>query len=204
MALSLKDKILTPSTGLITGVIAWRLTVFLEFPNLYGFSYAWLIVLLPIIWVAVLLLGVVISRKLPFFFQFSRFGIIGATNAFIDFGYLNILIAYTGVHSGVWFAIFKGASFVVATINSYFLNKYWAFNAGHHKPNGTELGRFLAISLSAMVINISAASIIVNLVAPINSVSPALWANAGAVTGSIAALVFNFLGYKFIVFKTEK
>jgi len=212
MSFSIKDKILAPSTGLVTGVIAWRLAVFLELPRVGlsdglgngDVSYAWLILVLPILWVFVLILGSLLSRIAPFFSQLTRFCIIGTSNAFVDYGYLNILIAFSGIHSGAWFSVFKGASFVVATISSYFLNKYWAFGASNRKASGSEFGKFFAISVTAMAVNIATASIVVNVVNPMWGLSPAVWANIGAISGSITALIFNFLGYKFIVFKTQK
>jgi putative flippase GtrA len=204
MKMRLKDIYFTVGIGLITGAVAWRLVVFLNLPRVYGISYAWLVLLFPAFCVFSFLAGLLLSKINKTFLQFARFGIIGASNAFIDYGYLNILIAYTGIHSGAWFSVFKGISFIVATINSYFLNKYWAFDSGSKPSNHSEIIKFFGISIFAITVNITVASIVVNVINPMWGLSPGIWANVGAITGSIAALIFNFAGYKFLVFKTVK
>jgi len=198
------DNILSLGTGFVAGVIAWRLATFLELPHPFGMSFLWLILLLPLIWIGVLRLGIFLARKIDKFDQFTRFGVIGITNALVDYGYLNILIAFTGIAVGGWFSIFKGASFIVANISSYFLNKYWAFDSGHSVEHGKEYVKFFTVSIIGLFVNVFFSSLVVNLITPTTGASPALWANVGAVVGSISALVINFLGYKYIVFKSIK
>jgi len=73
-----------------------------------------------------------------------------------------------------------------------------------------EFARFFVVSLIGFGINIGIASFIVNVVNPINLmrsissiavITPERWANIGAFLATIFSLVWNFIGYKFIVFK---
>ena len=51
------------------------------------------------------------------------------------------------------------------------------------------------------VINVAVASFIVNVIEPPGHISPRLWANIGAFSATLISVLWNFWGYKFIVFK---
>jgi putative flippase GtrA len=48
---------------------------------------------------------------------------------------------------------------------------------------------------------VAIASFIVNVIGPQFGISSLIWANIGKIGGIIGAFIWNFLGYKFIVFK---
>ena len=86
-----KDLYFSIITGLLTGFLAWKIFIFLELPEFVGISYAWLTVLIPILWILGVNLGYFLGQWLGFFDQFGKFSAIGFTNAAVDFGVLNIL-----------------------------------------------------------------------------------------------------------------
>ncbi|MFH1769047.1 MAG: GtrA family protein [Parcubacteria group bacterium] len=188
-------------TGATAGIIAWRIIVFIEIPQWNGFSYAWLIFILPIIWIIGLNMGYLFGRVHHTFNQFGRFAVVGLTNSLVDFGYLNILIAYTGIESGEWFSVFKSASFVVANISSYLWNRYWTFGITESGPHKKEYVAYFAVSLLALIVNVTVASVVVNGIGVSFGLNARAWANVGAVSGSAVALIVNFIGYKLLVFK---
>ena len=59
----------------------------------------------------------------------------------------------------------------------------------------------MVVSTIGLFINVGALSLIVNSIGAPGAVSPALWANIGALIATAASLIWNFLGYKFIVFR---
>ncbi len=128
--------------------------------------------------------------------QFTKFFLVGAMNTLIDLGILNLLIFASGISFGLWYSVFKGVSFLIATTNSYFWNKRWTFESSQKK-----FSQFLIISTIGFVINVGVASFLVNLIGPQASLTVKVWANVGALAGSAIGLMWNFLGYKFIVFK---
>lgn len=141
-----------------------------------------------------------ISKTIPIIYQFGKFAAVGTLNSFIDFGIMNLVIALTGIASGIWYAVFKGASFICATTNSFFWNKFWTFGSKGGDVAGQAL-KFYVIAGGGWLIDVAIASFVVNgLTRPV-AISPALWANVGALAGIGGSFLWNFLGYKFIVFK---
>lgn len=137
----------------------------------------------------------------PWIMQFVKFGITGGLNALIYLGVLNLLISATGVADGLYYSVFVSSAFIVSVINSYFWNKYWVFHAGGSGGGKGEFVRFFLVNVVGFLINVGAASFVVNSIGAPAGISPSLWANIGAVSAVFITLFWNFLGSKYIVFK---
>jgi len=142
-----------------------------------------------------------LGRRRPVLFQFGKFITIGLSNTAIDFGILNLLIFLTNAERGYLYSLFKATSFMVAVTNSYLWNKFWTFENPEAKWTGKEFFQFVIISGIGFGINVIVASFVVNVIEPVGEISPRLWANIGAFAAIVISVFWNFLGYKFIVFK---
>ncbi len=162
---------------------------------------------LPIILPVLSLIGTVIAyflgKVFPVLFQLAKFVLVGALNTFVDLGILNILILLTGIASGWFYSLFKALSFSFSVINSYFWNKFWTYEHKETKVGGKEFGKFYLVAGIGFILNVGVASLIVNIVGPQFGISAELWANIGAFVAIICVFMWNFLGYKFIVFKKK-
>lgn len=145
--------------------------------------------------------GYLMSRIAGFFFQLSKFGAVGAANFAVDFGVLNLFIFLSGIATGWGFTIFKSLSFVVAVVNSFWWNKKWTFKKKGGEATGKDFIQFLTVSVVGLLLNTGTASFIVNVVGPVGMISDKTWANIATAVASVVVLSWNFLGYKFIVFK---
>lgn len=197
-----KDLYFSLITGLTTGFIFWQILVFLKAPNFGLPSHTLWVIIVPILWILGVNLGYFLGQWLVFFNQFGKYAAIGFTNAAVDFGVLNLLIALSSVASGLIFTIFKTLSFITAVTHSYFWNRCWAFESkGENK--GQEFFKFTVVNIIVALVNVGTASFVVNGVNPLFGLSENVWANVGAVAGTALAFTFNFIGFRMIVFKKK-
>ena len=137
-------------------------------------------------------------------FQAGKFVLVGGLNTLIDLGALNVLMFLSDIKTGVWFSVFKGISFTAAVVNSYILNKFWTFKSTGAEKKGKEFVQFLIVSIFGFGINVGVATLVVNVISPqfpYSGVSEVIWANIGAISATFCAMAWNFIGYKFFVFK---
>ena len=196
-----RDFFLSMLSGFITGFLGWLIFSFLKVSRPFNLSLAWLMLVVPILWVIGVWAGFYLGKWISFFQQFGKFAAIGLTNFVVDIGILNLLMAWSGHTLGAWYALFKGIAFMAAGTHSFFWNKYWTFGAGQCQGGGGEFGKFMAVNLVAAGVNVGVATFVANGVNPPLSFSPQLWATAAAVVGSAVALVFSFVGSRLLVFK---
>ena len=133
-----------------------------------------------------------------------RFILVGIINTFVDLGVLNLLIQVTHTgEKGLHFMLIKTTSFMVAVMNSYYLNRSWTFrDKGRQKSFMRAGSQFLVVSLIGAVVNVGTASYIATYVPPPSGVEK-LWPSAAALVGTACSFIWNFIGYKYIVFTSR-
>jgi len=166
-----------------------------------------IIFIIPVLWVIGIWLGKILSRWFSMMAQFSRYTAAGFLSFAIDFGITNTLIFITGIAAGRWFALFKAMGYVVANINAYVWNKYWVFR--QYTPGeritlravASQYGKFLIVSIIGFVINVSVASLVVDVIRPQFGFTEKAWANVAIIIATGISVIWNFAGYKLFVFR---
>ena len=139
------------------------------------------------------------------FRQIVRFVVVGVINTGIDLIVLNVLIHVThkGENGGFYYSLFKSISFIVALTNSYFMNKYWTFAGQGGKNKVIEISEFIIVSIFGFIINVAVASAFVDWVPVVYGLEK-YWPSIGALCGTAVGLIWNFVGYKLIVFEKKR
>lgn len=135
------------------------------------------------------------------FLQFGKFVIVGFVNTAIDFAVLNLLMYLTNIYKGPEIIIFNAISFTVAVINSYIMNKYWTFGDKSREGAAKQFVEFLAVSIVGITLNTAIVYGVTTLIQPMFGLGIKLWANFAKATATAVVLGWNFIGYKFFVFK---
>lgn len=141
-----------------------------------------------------------LARVWSVLYQFAKFAAVGTLNSFINFGILNFQSLITGTNSGPLIPLFATIAFLAATTNSFFWNKYWTFGS-RGTPGSKEAPKFYLIAMGGWGLDVAAVSLVVNYLHPAAGISPQLWLNIGGLCGVAASFLWNFIGYKYLVFK---
>jgi putative flippase GtrA len=206
--------------GFFTAVFLLPVFYNLEITFPFGLSRFVVLIVIPVLWMLGIGFGKFASHWVPIMSQISRYVAAGFLSFAIDFGILNTLIFFTGITAGGGFALIKGGGYLIANINAYLWNKYWVFKK--YNPNKPitvnsivgEYATFLSVSVVGFIINVSIATFLVgdvflfgiffiHGVGPQFGLSPKVWANVAAIVATAVAIIWNFTGYKFIVFNTK-
>ncbi len=171
-------------------------------PNInLPFLYWLLPTFLPVLAVFCLWLAYLIGKKFLFVYQLAKFLLIGSLFAIFDLIILNFLMEYFGISKEDVFkySVFVVISFVMATTAKYIADKYWVFEKGEREKMCLEFGVFFVVTIISLVIQLGVSSVIFKLTTPFLIALVA--GNIGKIAGIVVAATWNFLGYKFIVFK---
>lgn len=171
--------------------------------------------------------GALLSRVKPFFLQLAKFAVVGMLNTAIDFGVLNAISLLSGVTKGFVIGGVNVPGVAIAVLNAYLWNKLWVF-APLEAPSGLnrtlnqnnnrqssklltghqgesvfhDLPKFLAVSGIGILVNSSIVTLLTTYVPHIAGLSDEAWLNAAKVMATGVSLVWNFTGYKFLVFRS--
>ena len=140
-----------------------------------------------------------LGQKIILIQQAAKFISVGFLNTGIDFGILNLLMWVSGIYKGHWIVLINIIAFSAATTNSYFWNKFWTFKA--RGDAGVQFAQFIAVSIVGALINTGIVFLITTYMVPWFGIPQGLWANLAKVFATGISLIWNFSGYKFIVFK---
>lgn len=212
---SKKDYLFATAAGFLIGALLMP-TLETAKPSLYeALKFA----ILPVFTVIVpvgLVIASWIGRRFSIIWQLAKFIVIGVLNTLVDIGILAYMltlaaastlpiaasdVAFSVGISITFFTLYKSISFIIANVNSYFWNKHWTFGAVTEKKTSEEFIQFFVVSLIGFIINVVASSLIFSFFHRLGGLTAEQWALVGAATGSISGLAWNFIGYKFIVFK---
>lgn len=188
--------------GLVLGEIVAVFLIFVLKRLDYFFNLAWfLLVVLPPMVLFALFIAYLLGKRFPTIFQFGKYATVGFANAGVDFGVLNFLMWMTRIYSGKWILLLNSVSFVIAVTHSYIWNKYWSFRARGQTDVSKQFIVFIIVTVIGAVVSGGIVYGVTTFISPLFSFSLVRWANVAKVLASVIAILWNFIGYKFIVFK---
>lgn len=127
---------------------------------------------------------------------FWKFILVGVVNTL--FGTAVMFLCYNLLHLGYW--ISSGANYVLGSILSYFLNKYFTFQ---NREKG--FGVVLRFALNILVCYLLAYGIAKPAVAwVLSGMSKSVQENGAMLVGMCLFVGFNYLGQRYFAFREKK
>ncbi|OGZ72603.1 MAG: hypothetical protein A2908_03620 [Candidatus Staskawiczbacteria bacterium RIFCSPLOWO2_01_FULL_38_12b] len=167
--------------------------------NLYQALALWL--LFPLLALLGLWICYVIGKKLAFVFQAGKFFLVGAAATVADLKIFEVFIWIFGFFILINPLLAKTLSFLFATLLKYWGNKHWAFSKHGKEETIKELFQFLAITIIGLLIDVASFYYFTNIMGLRFGLPTILWVKLSVILAALVSAIWNFLGYKFLVFK---
>lgn len=126
--------------------------------------------------------------------QVVKFGIVGVTSSLIDFAVYSLVFYVFGVIP----SISKATGFISGSIFGFIMNRKWTFRSD--KSVKTSIFPYVLLYLTSLSLNVGINSGLLFLMGKDNPLSVI----SAFVVATGAAAMTNFLGLKFIVFRTKR
>ncbi len=162
-----------------------------------GFYWAlviWLV--LPLISLCCLWIAYLMGRKFLFIFQGAKYLLVGAVATVIDLKTFEFLVWFSSIY-----ILAKVVSFIISTFLKYWGNKYWTFQKHEKEDMQREMMQFFIITLAGLIIDVSFFYYFSKIMGTQFGFPTAIWIKLSVIFAAFAAALWNFLGYKFFVFK---
>ena len=192
-----KDYLVGAVAGFFTGALLLVVFGFLNVSFPYQIFAA--LILIPALWAFGVWLGGFLAKWIPFFAQFGKYSAAGFLSAAIDFAILNYVSYLTGVTAGIVIGWVNVPGFLLAVINGYLWNKLWVFKDYDRENFFKDFPKFFAVTVGGLIINSVLIIVLTTYISP--PLSPAVWLNIAKFLANAAVLLWNFTGFKLIVFK---
>lgn len=129
--------------------------------------------------------------------QFIGHLVVGGMATFVDL----IIFTLLTVMVPIGMLAAKVISFLVSVALKYMGNKHWVFKQYQKENWRTELSQFFFITLVGLLLDVAAFYYFTELLGPQFGAPEAIWQKLSVIFAALAAAVWNFLGYKLLVFK---
>lgn len=197
-----KDLIIALVIGELIAWLIWPVWMNLGVLQNY-WQWRWaLLVIVPILCVSGVIVANYIGKWVKIFQQLAKYGLVGVLNTLLDFSVLNLLSYIFSIYSQSSLILINVFSFLAANLNSYFWNKYWTFQNQNKKVVG-ELLKFFIVSVIGFLLNSAILWFFTTRIKPLFGFSPQVWLNIVKLVATVVYIIWNFIGYKLIVFKEK-
>ena len=135
--------------------------------------------------------------------RFSKFSMVGLSNALVDIGVLNLLL-WLGPTRDAWIlAIYNGVALVLANVNSYFGNTFWTFRgrADHGKRQTT---LFIIQALVNIAVSNGLFYLLVRFLLVYDVVPGWIAGNVAKLGSIIVASTISFFLMRYVVFSGRR
>ncbi len=150
----------------------------------------------------VILITRALDARWPILFTFTKFFITGVFNTTFDISIVNLLSFLFFAYAGWPLIAISTLSFFIILVFSYFINRSWSFGT-KEVASLKEFSNFTLVSLGSFLINIIILYILTTITGAPNGTAEALWINIVKLLTAVISMTWNFIAFRFFVFKQQ-
>ena len=177
-----------------------------DFLQGYGIQigyYKWFLYFaLPILSLFFLWLSYLVGKKLLFVFQAAKYFLVGVFVTIIDLKLFEFLVwIFSLSFTAASPIVSKGISFSISVFIKYWGNKHWTFEKPEKDGIRREIFQFIMVTIIGIVIDVGAFFYFIKITGPQLGTPEDVWIKLSVILAALVAAIWNFVGYKFLVFK---
>ena len=136
--------------------------------------------------------------------RFSKFTVVGFTNALVDIGTLNLFLLLASTRDPFLLALYNVVALVLANLNSYLWNTRWTFRG---RAKRRDLRQTVLFALQALV-NVSVSNglffVLIRPVLVYTDVPAYLAGNVAKIISVVVASTISFFVLRYVVFSRKR
>jgi putative flippase GtrA len=136
--------------------------------------------------------------------RFSKFTVVGLSNAVVDFGTLNLFLWLASTRDPSVLALYNGVALLLANVNSYVWNTRWTFQSRAKRNNFRQRALFALQVLVNITISNGLFWIMIRPVLIHTEVPAYLAGNAAKIISVVVASTMGFFFMRYVVFTRRR
>jgi putative flippase GtrA len=136
--------------------------------------------------------------------RFSKFTIVGLTNAVVDIGTLNLFLWFASTRDPLVLALYNGVALVLANVNSYFWNTRWTFRARAKRRDARQRILFTVQAVFNICVSNGLFYVLVHPVLLYTDVPAYLAGNVAKLISVAVASTLSFFVLRYLVFSRKR
>jgi putative flippase GtrA len=136
--------------------------------------------------------------------RFSKFTVVGLSNAAVDIGTLNLFLWLAPTRDPSVLALYNGVALVLANLNSYFWNTRWTFRHRAKRRDARQRILFTVQALFNICVSNGLFYVLVHPVLVYTDVPAYLVGNVAKLISVVVASTLSFFVLRFLVFSRKR
>ena len=136
--------------------------------------------------------------------RFSKFTVVGLSNAVVDFGILNLFLWFASTRDPSVLALYNGVALVLANVNSYFWNTRWTFRGRAKRRDRRQRVLFTLQALFNICVSNGLFFLLVRPVLVYTEVPAYLAGNVAKLVSIAVASTLSFFLMRYLVFSRRR
>ena len=132
--------------------------------------------------------------------RFSKFTIVGFSNAVVDVGTLNLFLWFASTRDPSVLALYNGVALVLANVNSYFWNTRWTFRGRARRRDARQRILFTVQALFNICVSNGLFFVLIRPVLVYTEVPAYLAGNVAKLISVAVASTLSFFLLRYLVF----
>jgi putative flippase GtrA len=136
--------------------------------------------------------------------RFSKFTIVGFSNAVVDIGTLNLFLWFASTRDPSVLALYNGVALVLANVNSYFWNTRWTFRGRAKRRNTRQRLLFTLQAIFNICVSNGLFFVLIRPVLVYTEVPAYLAGNVAKIISVAVASTLSFFLLRYLVFSRSR